>query len=760
MPNTPGLFLALEGVPGLGKTTQCRLLIERLRAEGYEIKYLQVTELETGSAYFVRNYLQGKYGDKNTLEPYTASLFYALQRFDAAPQISEWLSQGYIVLADTFINSSKVNHGQKIEDTATRLAYYQWLDQLEFGMLGIPQPDTTIVLTVPAETAIELAKKQVASQHIDSPDDDPEHIQRTVATYRELYEIYQETFAHIDCAQHGELMSIPTINNLIWERISPMLKKIRKHKVTEQQASATEVFAPKKTENPYITKNEDGSFTITDTGKIFLQSAVTDTKGEVYAFTHALSDATIAAAMARLSSRGDDMRVTILDEFTVQNGQETDLLQKVITANDDGSVRQLNGIHMVVEGASTLLAKKLEWGRLASYLEQSTRHIFFDQKDEQGQFKYHTPATFDEKTAAHYNTQMDNLFKTYTTLVRKLTNHIRSTSRQPHETSDGAWKGATRAQACDAVRAVLPLATKSTVGIFASGQALESLILHLQSDELAESHTVGKQLLKEAKKVAPAFLERADKPKQGGALIAYHARTRKNLEQLAQKMKLQPIKGNGDDAMRLTDFWPKNELDVLPHMLYKHSSLSLDELKNEIAGWPYIEKEAAFKTYFGERLNRRHKPGRALETIHYSFDLMCDYGIFHDLQRHRMVDALQWQALTPHYGYEIPDLVTEAGLDDLFEQCFDTSVQLYHYLLASDYVTEAQYVTLIGHKMRWKVTMNAREAYHFMELHTSPQGNPGYRKLVQHMYEAIAEVHPLVASGMIFVDKDEAKLTQ
>ena len=74
---------------------------------------------------------------------------------------------------------------------------------------------------------------------------------------------------------------------------------------------------------------------------------------------------------------------------------------------------------------------------------------------------------------------------------------------------------------------------------------------------------------------------------------------------------------------------------------------------------------------------------------------------------------------------------------------------------------EAQYATLLGHKMRWKLTYNAREAFHLHELRTSPQGHPGYRKLVQQMHEKLAEVHPLMAESMIFFNKgDDPKLTR
>jgi hypothetical protein len=210
-----------------------------------------------------------------------------------------------------------------------------------------------------------------------------------------------------------------------------------------------------------------------------------------------------------------------------------------------------------------------------------------------------------------------------------------------------------------------------------------------------------------------------------------------------------------DQPVTLTSYWPKNELDLIPDMLYEHSNLSLHDIENAVDTWPYEKRVQVFKTYVGERLNRRHRPGRALEKAHYSWDLVCDYGIFRDLQRHRMVDDLQWQMLTPRFGYDIPTLVEDAGLSELFEEAFDESLALHSKLQAAGYQLEAQYATLLGHKMRWKVTYNAREAMHFHELRTSPQGHPGYRKLVQQMHEKLAEVHPLIAESMKFVNQGE-----
>jgi thymidylate synthase ThyX len=348
---------------------------------------------------------------------------------------------------------------------------------------------------------------------------------------------------------------------------------------------------------------------------------------------------------------------------------------------------------------------------------------------------------------------MDRLFEMYSELVHKVTEYVRSSSTE--EIKDGAWKAATRAQACDAIRPVLPTATKATVGIFASGQALESLIMHLLSEELHESRSTGEALLTEGRKVVPTFLERADKPDRGGAWVAYRAQTKANIEQLVRNTLTTPLKGDDKEPVTLTDFWPKNELDILPHVFYENSTMSLEQLASATTELNYQEKETALKTYIGERLNRRHKPGRAFEIPHYTFDILCDYGIFRDLQRHRMVDSMEWQQLTPHYGYEVPKLVLEAGVEDLFQECFDVSFDLYQKITDAGYQAEAQYATLLGHKMRWKFTMNAREAYHFIELRSSPQGHPGYRKIAQIIHEKIKEVHPLIAEGMTFVNQGE-----
>ncbi len=506
--------------------------------------------------------------------------------------------------------------------------------------------------------------------------------------------------------------------------------------------------------NPYISKNEDGKISITPEGEQFLKKIVTDTKSPVYAFTGEASQIFAAAAMARLSRRGSDLREIYLDEFAMagEEGAEN-LIDRVVTGYGDDSVQQLITVAAVVEDASNLLTKKIEWSRLASYLEQSTRYIYYDEKDAKGEYKYFTPRNIPAPLAAEYKKALDAIFEMYSRMVRGVTEYVQKKNPPPAEKAELiAWKGATRAQACDAARPVLPVATKSTVGIVCSSQAMEGMVRRLLADPLEESNETARLLLRESRKVIGAFLKRADMPERGLAWVLYLQETKKKLKELAEK-HLPEESNDFAEMVRLTSFFPKDELDLLPAMLFEISELSEAEIKEAVESWPVERKEEAFRTYVGNRLNRRHKPGRAVEEAHYKWEITADYGTFRDLQRHRIVDAWEWQNLTPKYGYDVPELIIEAGFEKEFRDCFAASEALWKKMMAAGCTEEAQYATLLGHKLRYHFMMNAREAFHLLELRTSPQGHPGYRKICQEMHRLLSEVHPRFGAAMKFVNQ-------
>ena len=512
------------------------------------------------------------------------------------------------------------------------------------------------------------------------------------------------------------------------------------------------------TGNPYIVK-KGGKLAITKRGYKFLQKIVTDPLGDVYAFTDEAPRLLAAASMARLSRSPHDLRKTYLLEFAAEETAAPEFIEKIVAGYGDDSVKQLIYVLLVVERASNLMTKMLERGRFAGYLEQSTRYIYFDQKDKSGRYKYYIPPNLPPAIAQTYVERINAIFDIYSYIVRELTDFVRLQTKEPEDKLErAAWFGATRAQACDAARALLPVATQSTVGIVAPAQSVEGLIYFLASQTLEDAQETAKSILRESKKVAGAFLRQVESPERGGAAIIYRQDTASavaNLAKLYVGLFQYPI--SNENEVTLVDWWPKgDELDILaPEMLFSETKMPIKMLQNRVKTWPRRQKLEVFNAYVGNRFNYRHKPGRAFEKIHYEWELLIDYGIFRDLQRHRVLDMPEWQKLEIAYGYDVPKLVKDAGMEAMFKNGFELSEDLYKYMVGVGLEEEAQYATLLGHRMRFRFVENAREAFHLHELRTQPQGHPGYRKVVKEIHRQLSEIHPLIGAAMKFVNCGE-----
>ncbi len=505
--------------------------------------------------------------------------------------------------------------------------------------------------------------------------------------------------------------------------------------------------------NPYIRK-ENNRLVITLEGRTYLDRIVTDVDGPVYAFKHEANPLLVAAAMARLSRRGDDFREIYLEEFAFQTEGAEDLLHRVVTGYGDDSVQQLHSLALITEGCSNLLTKIIEWGRLRAYLEGSTRYIFYDEKDEKGNFRIFIP-DLRQYYQDLFKHNMDLIMGLYSKIVRGVTAYVRNKNPEPQDIVERiAWLGATRAQACDAARLTLPVAVKSTVGIVGSAQSVDYLIMHLLAHPLKEAQNTGAKILREVRKVAGVFFERTDMPDRGLAMVAYKIDTKAGMKELALKY-LPKIDTEPLSLVKLIDYYPDNELDLVPEMLFESGEISIDAIWEEVTGWDRAKKLEVFRAYMGNRLNRRHKPGRALEAATYEWEILGDYGTFRDLQRHRIVNDWEWQRLSTKYGYDVPELIKEAGFEKDFRECFNISEGTCEILKHAGFEEESQYATLLGHKMRYRFIMNAREAFHMLELRTGPQGHPGYRKICKIMHDKLSEVHPLMGASMKFVNKGE-----
>ena len=233
---SPGRLIVLEGSDGSGKTTQLKLLAKRLDAIGHEVAIFDFPQYEQPSAYFVSKYLSGGYGKADDINPYTASLFYALDRFEAAPAIRAALDDGKIVLSNRYVGANMAHQGGKFKHAEEQRGFFIWEDSLEFEILGIPRPSVNIYLRVPAEISQALITERAKAdgQQLDEHEANLDHLKHAVATYDRLCQLFPKDFKAIDCVQDGQLLSITAINNRLWEVVKPILPQ----KETPPEAAA------------------------------------------------------------------------------------------------------------------------------------------------------------------------------------------------------------------------------------------------------------------------------------------------------------------------------------------------------------------------------------------------------------------------------------------------------------------------------------------------------------------------------------------
>lgn len=214
-----GKFIVIEGSDGSGKSTQFELLYTHLTQQGKEVVRYKFPQYDKPSSYFSVSYLNGNYGDANELGAYKPSLFYALDRFEASYGIRKDLEQGRVVLCDRYVGSNMAHQGQKIHNEKERHAYFDWIYNLEFEILGIPKPDANIVLLVPPKITYELITNREKRSYTDKQHDiheaDMSHLERAVKTYQELCTLYPQTFTEIQCTKSHQLRSIEEIHREI-----------------------------------------------------------------------------------------------------------------------------------------------------------------------------------------------------------------------------------------------------------------------------------------------------------------------------------------------------------------------------------------------------------------------------------------------------------------------------------------------------------------------------------------------------------------
>lgn len=612
-----GLMIVLEGSDGSGKATQVNLLSERLKAAGYDVALFDFPRYRRESSHFIKQYLSGAYGTATEISPYTASLFYALDRFEAATDIKRELKAGKIVLVDRFVGSNMAHQGSKFMDPVEQRGFFVWADNLEYNLLGIPRPDTNIYLRVPAETSAKLMSQKNRDQH----ESDTEYLKKSVATYDLLCRLFPKDFTAIECTEDGRLLAIPLISNLIWEKVKPLLPPEPPHSGHASVVSLTSMTA----DTPH---------------------------------------------------------------------------------NDNGSLATDKLLH---DFKNSSLLLKLAVERQVKSVDPGGFSIWSDNN-----YKFYMPMGLPKDTQTAYRQSMVKLGELHRQMregLQKYYEHnlFKADNSKTPNTSSILLPVTPMAALCDFRAAFSPL-------------DVERVASHLLANDSHELQWSAQQIYLAARQTWPQEfkqpLETTGNPKPINNIITKLAEDKLSLN-------------SGDrDPVKLLEASPRQEFDLLAESIYPYSSLSLDEISEEVSDWSYQQKYQSFKEAASDP--------RTLARIRYKFDVVSDQLALSKAVSAATLADVQVQVPSPRFGYEVPSVVEEAGIDELYLECFDESLKLFSELQKADRDDLTIYSTLLGHKLRWQFQADAQNLNQLLE-----SGFDELKSLSGSIGEKVAEAHPL-----------------
>jgi len=519
--------------------------------------------------------------------------------------------------------------------------------------------------------------------------------------------------------------------------------------------------------------------------KVILSSYVTNTDRSIFTLTN-LPEVIKGALFSRYSRSTLGLRTLLLRDFiqkkeskfaeiqagaknpdTAQNAKlaiesAQNFYDRILDGYGDDSIGELGGAHLALENISILATKTVQDSRIGgSPLEKSTRYVSFADKikltsgKEEFRF-YQEPTLLNSVHRDLYLKTCRNLFETYIRFTEPIRKHVRKQLPRDPEISQAAYERSLQARAYDIIRGLLPSATLTNMGVFGNGRFFETLITKLRTEPIKELNEIGQFSYEELTKVIPSFVRRADAEHRYFQDFRNFGQAQQELVRNFAETHLGQLKANTTESVRLIDFDPEAETKLLAALLYSHSGLPLQQIRESVSAMPDTEKIKLIEQNIDLRDHRRHKPERGLEMVFYTFDILGDYGMYRDLQRHRMLTQ-ERQPLTTRYGYDTPDEIEDAGLGVEYHETMSRSADAFE-TIAKDFPHEAQYVVPMSYNIRWYVNINLRALIWLTEIRSTPQGHTGYRRIAQEMFRKVEAAQPLLAKYMKFVDLNEYSL--
>ncbi len=468
-----------------------------------------------------------------------------------------------------------------------------------------------------------------------------------------------------------------------------------------------------------------------------------------------LNEETSFNAIVGSSDKSEDQQAAEDQLIAVKKAQN--FYDRILDGYGDDSIGELGGAHLALENISMIAAKIIEDSRVGgSPLEKSTRYIYFDQKID-GQYLFYQESIL--MTSAYrdlYILTCNNLFDTYSQLIAPLTELMEKKFPKEHDVSKVAYTAALRAKVLDCLRGLLPASALTNMGLYANGRFFEQLIQKLNSHNLVEMQDIGKKSFTELSKVIPSFIRRAElSSKYQHSFSDYQEQMQSDIKILAEKYtsSLEKMEHLG---VRLISHDPEAPYKVAAAILFGQSEGGLHEIKEYCQGLPPEDLGRILDAASCFRENRRHKSPRALEHAYFTFEIVADFGIYRDLQRHRILTQ-ERQLLTCNYGYYIPSEIVGTDMEERYKDAMIQAQKAYD-IIARELPEEAQYVVPMGYNIHWYFHVNLRQLQWICELRSSPAGHPAYRYIAQEMAKQVVDVFPIFERFFKFVDYDGYEL--
>lgn len=220
-----GIFIVIDWTDWSWKGTQTKLLVEKLKSEWYNVEMADFPQYGTKSAWMVEEYLNWKLWTAEEVWPYRASVFYAIDRYEASSRIKKRLNEWKIVVSNRYVSSNMWHQAGKIHDLKERDKFLNRLDEFEYWLFWIPRPDINILLYMPTEIWQKLVDKKWKRNYTEKKRDiheaDLNHLKDAAEAYKYVAKKYNRII--IDSAPEWKLKTI--------EEISNELRKIIKSKI-------------------------------------------------------------------------------------------------------------------------------------------------------------------------------------------------------------------------------------------------------------------------------------------------------------------------------------------------------------------------------------------------------------------------------------------------------------------------------------------------------------------------------------------------